>query len=121
MQASTEVMNPASHLQVDLWNDDTSQQLNRLLVSDALREMVEGNDYRALDMGFSFSHAILDKCIVISGRPMRTNVHTFYPDLLLKVHVTSGNLSMATVELQIQKRKMSNFKKIVVNGFGQAL
>jgi len=81
--AEVENTYPASGLHVDFSKTEKTSQLNGLFLREGVRGMLEGKNFRAVDMVFPFVLSFIDRILGFQGTADLTSVHTMYTEIMV--------------------------------------
>lgn len=105
-------------VKVDFSKHEGSSQLNGIFVQDGLRGMLEGKDYRTLDMSFPFIFGYVGTWLGYYEDASLTRVHVMYTDLVNRVMSDNNSNGWSTEDLEELRSTVLLFKKQVWALFG---
>ena len=105
-------------VKVDFSKHEGSSQLNGIFVQDGLRGMLEGKDYRTLDMFFPFIFGYVDSWLGYAEDAPLTKIHVMYTDLVNRLMSNNNGNGWSTGELQDLRSAVHLFKEHVWTLFG---
>ena len=73
----------ATGLHVDFSKKEKTAQLNGFFLRDGVRGMLEGKNYRAIDLVFPFIAAFVDRALGFQDQPTLTTLNMMYTELML--------------------------------------
>ena len=103
-------------LHIDFSSKDASSRLNGIFLTNGLRGMLEGKDYRNLDTVFPFVASFLDT-VTGSKSGDLTTVHTLYTELVRTLEVIDKRTGVTQEILQVLATKIERFKHQTVKLF----
>lgn len=112
--AELQLSYPVHGVHVDLSGKGSKSKLISLLVNDGVRGMLEGKDYKSVDIVFRFSAAFLELCTGLVNESPLTTIHAPYKDLMWRVRQLTIR-SEYTTSLQ---EHVQRFKSYVVKVYG---
>ena len=108
----------APGLHIDFSKHERSTQLNGLYVREGLRGMLEGKNYRALDMVFPIIVGFLERCLGFASAPVLTDLHVRYSELMLKTQFDIVESGVSPAVVAQLKEDIHNFKQEMVAVYG---
>lgn len=73
---------PVSNFWIEVSSSQKSAQLNEFFIPVGIKGMLEGNGYRAVDMGFPFIASFIARATGYTENALLTTVHTAYSSLV---------------------------------------
>jgi len=109
---------PATGLHVDFSKKEKSAQMNGFYLRDGVRGMLEGKNYRAVDMVFPFLAAFFDRAVGFSQDPSFTALNTMYTDIMVCVLHDYPRSGISSEDVEDLGNRVLQFKEAVIAFFG---
>lgn len=106
-----------SGIYVHFSSNGSSTRLNRLYPNNTMREILQGEIYRAVNKIFQTIGTCIDRAIRFQNEVNMTDVHRMYPDRMSKVVSQNYGRKRFMGELETLLKNDCLFKHIVVNIF----
>ena len=105
-------------MKVDLSKHEGSAQLNGIFLPTGLRGMVEGKDYRVLDIVFPFVFGYADIWLGSQDEAPLTRIHVFYTDLVNRLMSNNHSRGWSAADMDELQNAVREFKKLLWCVFG---
>ena len=103
---------------VDFSKKEGSSQLNGIYMTRGLRGMLEGKDYRALDVMFPFVFGYVDCWLGTSAEASLTKIHVSYTDLVNRLMTDNFGEGWSAADFSDMQKEVSAFKEDISKLFG---
>lgn len=108
----------APGLHVDFSKKEKSSTLNGLFGNDGLRGMLEGKNYRSVDLVFPFLMGFLDRVLGFQETPTLTKMHTTYTDLMVHCLHDAQTTGWTAKSILTVAENITSMKKMIVSQYG---
>jgi len=117
--AEIEKKYPATGIHVDFSKKEKTAQLNGFFLRDGVRGMLEGKNFRSIDLVFPFIASFIDRALGFQGNPVITTVKTMHTEVMVTCLHDFPRKGVSEVDLQDFEKKIYNFKKTVMQFYGK--
>lgn len=108
---------PAPGLQVDFSKKEASVQLNGFFMKEGIKGMLEGKNYRSVDMVFPFISAFIDRVTGFENAADMTRVCTLYTEIMTSALYDFPRNPPDSEIISEFKKKVQYFKVLTIKTF----